>query len=52
MINTSDLQLECARVLLETLLVTAFMYGNETMIRKEEERSRIRVVQMDKLRSF
>ena len=28
------------------------MYGSETMIWKEDERSRIREVQMDKIRSF
>ena len=28
------------------------MYGSETMIWKEEERSRIRAVQMDKIRSL
>ena len=43
---------ECARVLHETLLVPVLMYGSETMIWKEEERSRIRVVQMDKIRSL
>ena len=33
-------------------LVPVFMYGSEAMIWKEEERSRIRVVQMDKIRSL
>ena len=28
------------------------MYGSKTMIWKEEERSRIRVVQMDKIKSL
>ena len=36
-----DLQLECARILHETLLVHVLMYGNETMSWKEEERSRV-----------
>ena len=31
--------LECARVLHETLLVPVLMYGSETMIWKEKERS-------------
>ena len=31
-------------------LVNAIMYGDETMIRKEKERSRVRAVQMDNLR--
>ena len=42
--------LDNARVLHETLLVPVLMYGSETMIWKEEERSRIRAVQMDKIR--
>ena len=46
------LQLECARVLHETLLVSLLMYGSGTMIWKKEERSRIRAVQMDKIRSL
>ena len=43
---------ECARILHETLLVSVLMYGSETMIFMEEERSRIRVVQIDKIRSL
>ena len=31
LVNASDFQLECARVLHETLLVPVLMYGNETM---------------------
>ena len=53
LVNGRDLQLECARVLHETLLVTVLMYGIiETMLWKEKERSRIRTVQMDKLRDL
>ena len=37
---------ECARILHKTLLVPVLMYGSETMIWMEEERSR-----MDKLRN-
>ena len=33
----------------ETLLVPVHMYGSETMLWKEKERSRIRAVQMDNL---
>ena len=44
------LQFDCARVLLETLLVPLLMYGGKTMIWKEKEGSKIRAVQMDKLR--
>ena len=36
-----SLQLEYTRVLRETLLVPVFIYGNETMIQKVKERSRI-----------
>ena len=32
LVNTRSLQLECAMVLHESLLVPVFMYGNETMI--------------------
>ena len=49
LVNARDLQLECARVLHETLLVPAFMYGSETMIWKEKERSRIRAAEMENL---
>ena len=34
------------------MLVPVLLYGRETMIWKEEERSRIRAVQMDKIRSL
>ena len=49
LVNARDLQLECARVLHETLLVPVLMYGSETMLWKEKERSRVRAVQMDNL---
>ena len=32
LINAKDLQLQCAKVLQETLLVSFLMYGSETMI--------------------
>ena len=35
LVNARYLQLECARVLHETLLVPVLMYGSETMFRKE-----------------
>ena len=50
LINSRDLQSVRARVLHETLLVPIFMYGNETILWKEKERSRVRAVQMDNLR--
>ena len=52
LVNARDLQLEYARVLHETLLVPLLMYGSETMLRKEKERSRIRTIQMDNLRGL
>ena len=36
----------------ETLLVPVLMYGNETMLWKEKERSRVRAVQMENLRGL
>ena len=52
LVNARSLQLECARFLHESLLVLVFMYGNETIIWREKERSRIRAVQMDNLRGL
>ena len=51
LINARDLQLEYAKVLHETLLVTVLMYGSETLLCKEE-RCRIRTVQMDNLKEL
>ena len=44
LVNAWSLQLECARVLHESLLVSVLFYGSETMIWREKERSRIRDV--------
>ena len=52
LVNDRDLQIECARVLHETLLVPLLTQGSETMLWKEKERSRIRAVQMDNLRGL
>ena len=52
LVNARDLQLECARVLLESLLVPVLMYGSETMLWKKREGSRVRAVQMDNLRGL
>ena len=49
LVNARDLQLRCAKVLHETLLIPV-MYGSKTILWKE--RSRIRAVQMDKLKRF
>ena len=51
-VNAMGLQFQCARVLHENLLVPVLMYSSETMIWKEEERSRIKAVQMDKMRNL
>ena len=50
LVNIRDFQLECARVLHETLLVPVLMYGSETMLWKENDRSSIRVVKMNNQR--
>ena len=52
LVNTRSLQLECAKILHETLLVSALTYGSETMLWREKERSRIRAVQMYNLRGL
>ena len=52
LVNAKSLQLKCANVLHEKLLVPVLIYGSETMIWKENEKSRIRDVQMDNLRDF
>ena len=52
LVNAEGLQLECAWVLHEELLVPVLMYGSETTIWKEKERSKIGVVQMDNLRGL
>ena len=41
LVNARSLQLECARVFHESLLVPVLMYGSESMIWREKERSRI-----------
>ena len=50
--NAWSLQLECGRVLHESLLVPVIAYGSETKIWREKKRSRIRAVQMDNLRGL
>ena len=50
LVNARSLQLECARVFRESLLVPILMYGSERIIWKEKERSGIRAVQTDNLR--
>ena len=48
-INVRGLQLECVRMLHEALLVPFLLYSSETMIWRENERSKIRTVQIDNL---
>ena len=52
LVNSRNLHLEFARVLHETLLISVLMYCNETMLWKENEKSRIRAVQMDNLKGL
>ena len=52
LVNAMDLQLECARVSHETLYVPVLTCSSETLLWKEKERSRIRVVQLDDLRGL
>ena len=52
LVNARDLQIECARVLHETLLVPLLTYGSETRLWKEKERSRIRATQMDNVKGL
>ena len=49
LVNARSLQLECARILHNSLLVLVLMYGSESLVWREKERSRIRAVQMDNL---
>ena len=50
LVNARSLQLECSRVLDESLLVPILRYSSDTMIWREKERTRIRAVQMDNFR--
>ena len=52
LVNFWSLQLDCGKVLYETLLMPVLVYGSETIVWKEEERSRIRVVQIYDLRGL
>ena len=52
LVNARSLQLECARVLHESLLVSFLTYGSETIVWREKERSRIWAVQMDNPRGL
>ena len=49
LVNARSLQLGCARILHESLLVSVLTYGSETTIWRDKERSRIRVLQRNNL---
>ena len=44
LVNARSLQLKCARVLPESLLVLVFMYGSETMIWRENNKVKIYIL--------
>ena len=48
LVNARDMQFEYARV----LFVPVIMYGSETMLWREKEGSRIRVVQIDNFKGI
>ena len=52
LVNTKGLKLDCAKVLRESLLMPFFIYSSETMIWRENERSRIRNLKMEDLRGL
>ena len=52
LVNAKGLQLEYDRVFHETLFMAVLMYGSESMIRKEKDRSTIKVLQMDNIRGL
>ena len=52
LVNAMSLQLESLWVLHESLVIPVLTYGNETMIWREKEKSRIWAVQMDNQRSM
>ena len=44
LVKSRGLQIECARVLYEILILPVLMYGSEPMKWKDKERSKIRVL--------
>ena len=52
LVNARSLRLECARTLNEDLLVSLLIHESETMVGRENERLRIRAVQMDNFRGL
>ena len=52
LVNTRGLQLDCAMVLQEALLVPVLLYTSKTIISRENEGSRFRAIQMKNLRGL
>ena len=52
LISARGLQLGCASVLYEALVVPVLLYGSEIKVWREKETSRIEAVQVDNLRGF
>ena len=52
LVNARSVQLECARVFHESLLVSILMYGSESIKWREKDMSRILAAQMDNLRGL
>ena len=52
LVNATDFQIGCARILHETLLVPVLTYGSKTMLWKEKKRSRIRAAQINDFRGL
>ena len=52
LVSVRGIQLECARVLHDALLMPVLLYGSETMVWKANDKSRIMAVQMDVLRGL
>ena len=52
LVNARSFQLECARVLHESLVVHVLTYDIEKILWREKERSRIRALQMDNHRGL
>ena len=51
-LNAKGLRVECAMVIYEGLLELVLLYFSERMIGREKERSRIRAVQMSRIRGL
>ena len=52
MVKKHNLSLESARALYESLLAPTILYGSETLYMKEQEKSRVRAIEMDYLRKI